>query len=449
MNEIHDTKKGAGAKIAFLGLFVAALLAARVVVALRSAVVLSTPIPLAPAGLSIAVPEGNGWINSGQWEYGDNSFILSSILSTGRSRPTGSARCRYLLAAEASSPESRFERERDKLGGTIVETGQMQTETVSFDWVHIEKQNKWVNAFYGTAKLPYNRQLDIEIHETLGKLDMAKEVFRRIAESVSLTETPLLEAGAQVVAEMKAKGIADYLEDQNRQALFLIRDTLVSTGSAVPLGFAADVLIDTGRTGPSRIQAASLHYIRGRYIREQVTSFQSDNRFDELTWKIQTTGVGRRSAEIALDADGVLTITKLGEPIEEKSCYPSSAAIPDILLEQFIGRMIESDKKEVIVDVIEATGRIMPTHISSAEPDESTADNGISYKVKIEPLDGKGFYQWVYLDDKKLISESISREERIYVFESVTPDEAVRLFPERAEHILNSERFKEYLKERQ
>jgi len=171
-----------------------------------------------------------------------------------------------------------------------------------------------------------------------------------------------------------------------------------------------------------------------------VTSFQSDNRFDEFTWKIQTTGVGRRSAEIALDADGVLTITKLGEPIEEKSCYPSSAAIPDILLEQFIGRMIESDKKEVIVDVIEATGRIMPTHISSAEPDESTADNGISYKVKIEPLDGKGFYQWVYLDDKKLISESISREERIYVFESVTPDEAVRLFPERAEHILNSER---------
>ncbi len=47
--------------MALLGLFILALLAARFVVALKSAVLLSEPIELPRSGLSVSVPMGNGW----------------------------------------------------------------------------------------------------------------------------------------------------------------------------------------------------------------------------------------------------------------------------------------------------------------------------------------------------------------------------------------------------
>jgi len=61
MSETYTIRRLGGDKVALLGLSILALLAARLVVALKSAVLLSEPIELPRGELSISVPMGNGW----------------------------------------------------------------------------------------------------------------------------------------------------------------------------------------------------------------------------------------------------------------------------------------------------------------------------------------------------------------------------------------------------
>ncbi len=443
MNGTYETRKSVGAKVAFLGLFVAAILAARLIVALRSAVVLSEPIALTHAGLSVSMPDGNGWRSAKRWEYKENSLVLGSIFAPGSGRPIGSARCRYVFAAETTTPQVRFEQERLEVGGKIVKTDLTQIGAIAVDWVHIQERSVSFNMFFGTAELPYNRQIEIEVWESTGNVDSAERVFRRITESLGLTDSPLLDAGSQVIAEMKGKGLDSFLDNQNRQTLFLIKDVREQA-----LGFTADVLIDSGKATPLNIEAAGLYYIGGFYAREQMMSFESDNRFDRFSWKSETVAASRRGTKISLDETGTLTITKFGEQLQENRYRRSPVAIPGTLLEQLLRQMLDSDKKEIIVDLIEPGGRIIPTYISGIETEDIAPQEEVWRMVKLTPLDGRGFFQWVYLDDQKQISKILVREEEIYIYERADAEEAARLFPERAEYILQSDKLERYLRER-
>ena len=139
MDTTWNAKNAVRAKVAFLVIFVAALISARVIVAMRSAVVLSEPIRLAYAGLSVSMPQGNGWNSAKKWEYKQDTFILFGAFAPGSSRPTASARCDYVFPNEIIDLEERFERRQRETGGEIVEKGQIRTGLVTIDWVRIEQ----------------------------------------------------------------------------------------------------------------------------------------------------------------------------------------------------------------------------------------------------------------------------------------------------------------------
>ena len=82
MDGPHETKKLKADKIALLGILITALLIARFVVGLRSAVTLSEPIELSRTGLAISVPAGNGWQSKKLWVYQEYGFILNSYFGT-------------------------------------------------------------------------------------------------------------------------------------------------------------------------------------------------------------------------------------------------------------------------------------------------------------------------------------------------------------------------------
>ncbi len=464
MDETYEIGNRIGAKVAFLGLFVAAVLSAQLVVAMRSRVVLSEPIALTHAGLSVSMPEGNGWKSAKRWEHQQNGFTIGSTFGPGSSRPTGAARCRYLSPTETTGPQTRFEQQERVLEGKIVQTGRIDAHAITVDWVHIQKPGAWFNTFFGMAKLPYNARLEIEVHESTGDAGLAESVFRRIAESLSVIDSPLLDAGGQIIAEMKGKGIVAFLDNQNRQSLFLIRD---ARGTIV--GFTSDVLVDTGPGSELNIQAASLYYIKGLFVHEEVSSFQSDNRFDRFVWRFdrfawKSAGIAaeREGAAISLDEAGILTVTTLGEEPKESSYYIGAAAVPEVLIEQLLAQMLDSDRKEIVVDIIEAGGRVTPTHIVQIEPEGAAAKGSAdptgslrgwpgpdaAHVVKLMPLDGRGFYQLVCLNERKGISKSLLQREETYWFESIDPEDAAKLFPERAEYILQGDKLKKYLDER-
>ncbi|MBN2270600.1 MAG: hypothetical protein JXN61_08300, partial [Sedimentisphaerales bacterium] len=177
MDTTWNPKTAVRAKVAFLAIFVAALISARLIVAMRSAVVLSEPIRLGHAGLSVSMPQGNGWNSTQKWEYKQDAFILFGAFAPGSSRPTASARCEYVFPNETIDLEKRFERRQREVGGEIVERGQIRTGPVAIDWARIEQADASSNCIFGTAELPYNRRINIEVCESTADLDLARSVF--------------------------------------------------------------------------------------------------------------------------------------------------------------------------------------------------------------------------------------------------------------------------------
>ncbi len=189
MDKTYDIKKIGGDKIALLGLFVFALLIARLIVASKSALILSEPIILAHAGLSVSMPSGNGWKSEKQWRDQENGFFLSSSFNISSGKPTAWARCRYLLAADMTTPQMQFEQRASEVDGVIIKTDQTQTDTLIFDWALIEKPQTPLSFIFGTSKLPNNHQLDIEVHQVMGDTEMAELAFKRIVKSLNFEGT--------------------------------------------------------------------------------------------------------------------------------------------------------------------------------------------------------------------------------------------------------------------
>ena len=128
-----------------------------------------------------------------------------------------------------------------------------------------------------------------------------------------------------------------------------------------------------------------------------------------------------------------MTVEKTGEESVEKSYYLSAAAIPEIFLEEVFLQVLDDDEKEVIIDKIEANGKITPTLISRIEIDEDpAADSETAYILKLEFLDGRDFYQLIYFNDKKQSYKKLVRQEYVFVLTSTTIEDVKEKFPERA-----------------
>jgi len=435
MSETYTTRRLGGDKLALLGLFILALLAARFVVALKSAILLSEPIELPRSGLSVSVPMGNGWLSEEKWEFQENTFVVSSILSLASGNPIAYARCRYLLAAEPTAHRVRFEQKASEIDGTIVKMGQIQAATLTIDWAHIEKPEILLDTFVGTAELPNKRQLDIEVNRVTGDTELAEQTFRAIVMSLDFKDNQLLGAGAEIVEAIKRKGIGSLLDNQARQTFYLIKD---STGRAS--GFASDALIDSGSDAPFNVQTAGFSYTEGWHTIEQATSFQCTDKLDEFVYRCQARSTaGRSGAQIVLDKTGTMTVTESGMRPEEKSYRLGPAAIPDVFLDQILGQMLDNGKEEIVVDVVDAHGKITPTFVSRIEAaKDDPGGRDAAYAFKLELLDGRGFYEQLYLNEQKQTYRTLLRQEDTYIVERTTAEDIIREFPGYAQYVLQN-----------
>jgi hypothetical protein len=435
MNGTDKTERPVGSKVALLGILVVALILAHLIVASRSAIILSKPIGLDHTGLSVSMPVGNGWESEGQWTYLENSFILSSSFGARSGKPAAWAHCRYLIAAEAVNPEKRLLQKASEYDATIVEAGRIGADKLVIDWAQMERPKTLLSMFFGTAELPAGRQVEIEVKDVAGEPALAGKVFRKIARSLSFEDNGLLENGGAAISGIKSKGLSSYLENQNRQGYFLIWDP-----GRRPIGFTMDVVVDSGAEDRLNVNAASLLYIQGRFAQEyveRVTSFQSDDGLTEFAWMSETiNGTHRSRTNIVLDRDGCTTIRKSSDDPGQRSCTLSAAAIPSILLGQFLTEILDSNLEQVVVDVIEANGTIDPTLVSKVAPEEIGTDGEeIAYALKLEPLSTGGFFEYVYLDRERQISKRRVQGEKGYTFERARMETIAEQFPELAGYI--------------
>ena len=430
MRRKFDLKNLEADKIALLGLFVLALLIAYFIVSVKSAVVFSEPIELAHTGLSISVPIGNGWQSEKKWQYQHNGYTLSSSFTAGSDRPTAWVYCRYMLAAEAISPQKWFELKAAEIDGTIVKVNQERINALMIDWVHIEKPELLFDTFLGAVELPDNRRLNIEVsHQMTSEIGLAEKVFRQIVGSMNFEDNRLLNAGIEIVTAVKNRGIGGFLENQNRQTYFLIKDEGQQT-----VGFMIDILVDSERDAPFNIQAAG--HIYGQRLTEQATLFRCKNNLDEFVWQSETNNdSGRNHIEIILSKMGSLEIVDSQAKTRiEYAVGP--AAIPDIFLEQVLFQMLENNVQKIIVDIINAEGKVIPTLVSVVGDAENiAAGKDFVYAFKLDFLDGRGFFQTVYLNGNRQIAGATIQQKDRFILESTNIETIESQFPERADFV--------------
>lgn len=474
MNGTYGTRNRWFDKIAFFSLFIVVLVIAHFIVVLRSAIVLSEPIELNCAGLSVCIPAGNGWQSEKQWRYQRNTFALDSFFASGSGSVTAIVSCRYLLAATKAAPNELFEEKASAIvGSTIAKTGQIEMSdgadvpftkglqnggVPTLHWAYIKSlpgggqgSIMLFDIFFGTAQLPNNRRLDIEVYQTSGDTNLAEEIFKSVTESLTFTDNRLLNTGSKIVTEIKDKGLDSFLvftkDGEDRENFFLIKDArgrtvgftmeMLGTHFATPqiqkagtqngevLGSAPEVRLS--------ILAMSFYYIHGRYDQEQTAFFRSDNNLKEFVWRSSTSGPGgRSSAEVVLGENGIMTIREFGRIAKEKEYRIGPAAIPDVLGEFTFSQMLDSDRREILVDIIEADGKITPALVSRT----NVAGEKAAYVFRVEPLDGRGFFEQVYLDDQRQISRRLLQQENAYTIERTVAENILREFPEQGSYIL-------------
>jgi hypothetical protein len=447
MNNTQETNNPGYDKIALLGLFMLSLLLANSIVFFKARISFSDPIRLSKTGLSVSMPSGHNWQSEKQWKYQENIFSLSCFFPRGSERPTAWANCRYLLSAETTTPQMRFEQRASAIDAVVTETNQTQTDTLTIDWARIDIPELHFSMFFGTSRLPDNRQLDIEVSQIAGEGELTEQIFKRIIESLKFEENRLLKDGAEIVAEIKSRGIDSFLNSQNRQAYFLIKDEAKRN-----IGFTMDMIVDSGTDGSATddqpdIRAAGQFYIRGQNSVEHATFFQCSNNLDQFVYKSETSSrIGRIVAEIVLNAADVITIRKFPRTApgagfqtqtDEKSYRLGPAMIPEVFLDQLLMQMLVSEKKQIIVDIIEATGKIIPTLLTAIETTEGiTADEDAAFAFELELLDGRGFSERLYLNDQKQVYKRLARQDSLYILERTDAENIASEFPEHAGRIL-------------
>lgn len=431
MGAMYRFKEFGGDKMALLGLLVLALLTARLVVGLKSAVSLSEPVKLPCEELSVSMPSGHGWHSEEQWEFLENTFTVRSLFALRSGRPTAQARCRYLLAAEPASHEVRFERRASEIDGAVVKTGRIQTASLTIYWAHIERPDIFLDMFFGTATLPNDRQLDIELRQITGGADLAERTFKRIVTSLDFKENRLLEAGAEIVSELKARGLDSTVTDQGGQNFYWIKDS-----AGQPIGFTADGPIDSDTDTEWSIETAGLMYVRGPDAREEATVFQCGRNLDEFVYKTRTSSrTGRTITELVMDETGIMTASSSSGRPDEQRYYLGRATMPDVLLDRVLRQMLEAGRKEILVDLIEADGTITPTLVRQTE-----AGRDAAYVFELEFLDGRAFSEQVFLDEQGQIDGALLQQQDTYRIERTTSQSLAREFPEYSQGFLRSRR---------
>jgi len=179
----HDTRtKYSADKIALVVILFVAAFIAKVVVDLKSTVPLTAPVKLGRTGMSIAMPDGNGW-HVQKPRYG-NGCVLRSYFARGPRAVAAGAECRYSLIPLEEDPQSWFAERAASVDGVIVETGRVRKGPLQIDWAHIQARQGLADTFLGVCAMPNGHQLYIRVYQSIGDTRLAKETFERIIDGI-------------------------------------------------------------------------------------------------------------------------------------------------------------------------------------------------------------------------------------------------------------------------
>jgi len=432
MVDENKARQNTTEKVAMAAILVISLLVARLVMHSKTSIRLSAPIELSRSGLSLSMPSGNGWKCEEKWTYENNIFSASSILVAGGAANQSYAQCRYLLATRLGTPQERLAEEHAE--AKVIETGQITADQLTVNWASITNDTG-MEIILGVCELAGGRQLEIEVLQTAIEQDLAKQVFEKIVKSIRFSDNGFLQAGTRLLSEIRDKGVKGVLAgdaDGGTVSLFAVVDPHGRT-----IGFTMDAMAAIQTDVNTTINAADYYYLRGPAPDEQVSFFRGSNDLRQFTWRVETgSRMGSKGIEMTADS-GILTVrrSRAGLSVNRRAGRETGeyelgeAAVPDIILGPVLTKVLDSNEQAVIIDVIRSDGIITPAYVEKIPPAKEQTD---SNSVRMEWLDGRGYWQQTYYDSSKKTVKIMLEQENTYTLSPADANEIIRTFPERA-----------------
>jgi hypothetical protein len=401
-------------EIALFFVLVLSLFAARFLTFQRTSVKLGKAIELPYTGLSIHMPEGNGWESHRSWRYKSNHFVLGGIFSQGIE-----VQVRYAIVSVEA--EDFLKRRLEAFGGKKVEEGRMNWRGGTLNWVHFRAEQKLLEVFAGAADLGDGRQLQVEVTQMLYGPSSGWKAFEEIVNSAEYERSELIDRGNYLVKSLKREGVSKLIGGGSLESYYIISN---AGGSRV--GFMMDVL-GCGVEGEEyEIQASSLLYLRTNFARESKAFFRSSDDFEAFEWHSESSGVINSNTTEVWFLDGVLHVKQMGRE-GAMNFRLGDGAVAEVFVELVIKAFYESDQEEVLIDIVESDGTVSPCLLSKAG----------ERKIKCEFLNRPGASEEIEVNEGgKIVKRYLPREKIILELSSL--DELLEGFSERREIILRS-----------
>jgi hypothetical protein len=445
MQETFKKTEEFKSQIAFFAILCIALLFANFLMMSLSGTKLTEPIKLGYAGISAQIPTGVQWDSEQQWQYGNNSFYLTSTLIGAQGRPIGSIRCQYFLESSVLTSEELISRKVSEFSGEAAEKGETTNAGFIIQWVNIKIPESTYEVYYGITKLASNHLIEVEIQKIDANFK-AEEIFEDILKNLQLENKPPIQTGIDTIQEIKDTGAISFLNTIDSPSAFLIMD---SKGN--PVGFKLDVYVPGKDNAPFEFGVQGLRYLREPYSQWESLSFYSDNSVAEYIWRSERIiSRNKREIQTILDKDGTIAITDLSVPPAGKKYIPTFSSIPEVFADMLFKQILESKRNEVNVEIIESSGRIIPMSIFKFKPEITRPDlDKPAYALQMDFLDGSGLSQKIYFDNQgQIIRERLvvplkgrrfpnaPSGQEVLVLVRSTAENLAAQFPEQAEQIL-------------
>jgi hypothetical protein len=433
MVDENKTPKHMAKTIALPALLVISLLVARLVMNSKTGIRMSGLIELNRSGLSVSMPSGNGWKCEEKWSFENGSFNVSSIFVVSGLADRSYAQCRYLLAAGEETPKERLGQEYS--GTKLIVTGQSTTDNLSINWATINTDSG-IEIILGVCKLAEGRELEIEVLQSASEQSPAKDIFEKIVKSIRFSDNGLLEGGARLISDIRNEGLDITGNDdsgKHSSSFFTIADSHNKT-----IGFTMDAMALEKTDANTPLKAAEYYYLRGAAANEQVSFFRGSADLQQFIWRVETIS-GRGGNGLVMSADsGILSVHRLrtSSPFnkrtgKEKGEYElGETAMPDIVLEPILKKVMDINEQAVVIDIIRSDGIIMPVYIEKVSPAKDQTD---SNSIRIEWLDGRNYRQQSYYDSSKKTVKIVLNQEITYTLNRTDANDIAKIFPERAD----------------
>jgi hypothetical protein len=143
-------------------------------------------------------------------------------------------------------------------------------------------------------------------------------------------------------------------------------------------------------------------------------------------------------AKTVLDEDGIITVIKYSNlGMEENRYNYGPSMIPEIFIESILSQMLQENINEIIIDIIDSEGRIIPVYVSYNQNNkDNTESYDEAYVFRIDFMIGQDASELVFLDQEKHISRIILQQNQQYILERTSLENIAEAFPERADLIL-------------